>query len=691
MIMRKMNYLHPLFLEYSYKTGSRIDITRLLPVNPEDEDEELLMDMLSEPPRYMERLAPVSTRIGDELVRGKNMTELTVKGFRIFTRIFSNITAYISQSMRDVFKEKGMVPYIGLGINPDTLHRILELDYELNENTYGRLMDLFTKGVVSPVTTVPFHPLLPLLKHDFDIRLLMKIAFLFYSPILKSYYEHFQSDLGEDKFVTCFWLPEGGYCERVRDILVEEFKAWCKREKIKDPHLVLLLDNAQAKQRDTDILMKSWNLLPVPESKKEFLSVVFKDRHFSDWVTYSNPSVKKLLDRSIAKMDSELNDEKINYCWGHFEDISALTYTVKAAGNFEQKIIKLTELGYLPLAPDVFVRRKLTGRYELSENDRNEVSLKSHTAWNDWHPDNISLGRWEGTLDSNAEYKLVDENHPYIQVTKEGEVEKPGPQCWKLALNRAIDICTEIVKGDPEKMENGMPGILAEMVPLNDHESVKENVEDFLVHYALLHWREHFLQHNYDEPDLFIEEIVDEHLLKGCEEQFDTRQYSIAAAAAQSYYFCLDARKSSATFWENFDQRDVYQNVAMVVLGMVNAVFVYHWMNRTSDAGKIIKVLTEELIGFESAYERYNLAEFGITEVEWRDAIESAIDETDMNLVERATRRIASRHLRPLGYRKEFSIEDESIPASVGHIWSTEVINSNYNWENRRFCGIQEV
>jgi hypothetical protein len=61
-----------------------------------------------------------------------------------------------------------------------------------------------------------------------------------------------------------------------------------------------------------------------------------------------------------------------------------------------------------------------------------------------------------------------------------------------------------------------------------------------------------------------------------------------------------------------------------------------------------------------------------------------------MNVVERATRRIAARHLRPLGYRREFSLEDENILSSVGHIWSGEVINTNYNWENRYFCGLKE-
>ena len=682
--------MHPIYFVYSYQVGSRIDIGRLLPVDPGLEDEELLMELLSEPPRYVERISPVSTRIGEELVRGKNWTELIVKGYRIFTRIYSHITTYISQTMEDNFKERGMLPFIGLGIDPDTFHRIIELDYELNENTYGKLMDLHNTGVLAPCVTAPFHILLPLLKNDYDIRMLIKIGFLYYWPVLNLYYDYINQVHKERPFVVCFWLPEGGYNSKVLELLDQEFHLKCRQEKIKDGHLMLILDNAQALERDNDILMKTWNIIHVPRDQKESISIVFKDRNFSDWVSYSNPSVKKLLDRTIAKMDSDLNEQKINYCWAHFEDIAALTYTVKAAGNFEQKIIKLTELGYLPLSPDNFIRRKMNKRFGRSLRDPNVVILKDNTAWNDWHQDNISLGRWEGTLDSNAEYKLVDENHPYLRKTREGDVEEPGPQCWKLALNRAVRVCSELIKGDPDKLNGGMIGALANLVPTKDKKILRRNVDNFLVHYSLLHWREHFLQHDFTEADLTIEEITQSHLLRDIKARFNVKKYAIAGVAAQSYYFCLDAQKSCATFWENFDQRAVYQNVCMLVLGMVNAVYVYHWLKQMEDAKKAVQILRQELILFDSAYQRYNLAEFGITEVEWKDAIKSTIDETPMNVVERAARRIAARHLRPLGYRREFSLEDENISTSVGHIWSREVINSNFNWENPIFCGLQE-
>jgi len=51
------------------------------------------------------------------------------------------------------------------------------------------------------------------------------------------------------------------------------------------------------------------------------------------------------------------------------------------------------------------------------------------------------------------------------------------------------------------------------------------------------------------------------------------------------------------------------------------------------------------------------------------------VDETPLNIVSRASRKIAARHLRPLGYRKEFSIDDENLTTNTGHIWSDEVEN----------------
>src|SRR5690606_1770756 len=106
-----MNNLHPIFHGQSHHAGSRLDIERTLPVNIEDEDVDLLLEDLSEPPRYEERLAPVGMQVGEESVRGKNFTDMLVKAYRMFARIYAMITMSIEQALRNNFRERGMVPF----------------------------------------------------------------------------------------------------------------------------------------------------------------------------------------------------------------------------------------------------------------------------------------------------------------------------------------------------------------------------------------------------------------------------------------------------------------------------------------------------------------------------------------------------------------------------------------------------
>jgi hypothetical protein len=115
-----------------------------------------------------------------------------------------------------------------------------------------------------------------------------------------------------------------------------------------------------------------------------------------------------------------------------------------------------------------------------------------------------------------------------------------------------------------------------------------------------------------------------------------------------------------------------------------------HWRDDAADAKAVLDVIRTELLDFKSGYMRYRLADYGVTEQEWRDSIKSVIDDSDLNVIERATRRVAARHLRPLGYRKDFTKEDENLTTNVGHVWSGEVENSNYKWENKLFCGLRE-
>lgn len=681
------NQLHPVYHSHSCQLGSRVDIDRVLPVNLDDEDLEELIENLSEPPRYRERIAPVTTVLGTEIVRGKNWTDMMMKCYRVYLRLFSSVSYCVRQAISDKFNERAMVPFMSCDIDPDTLHRMIELDYEQGENTYGTFMELYRTGVIAPCATVPFHAILPLLDDDYDRRLSIRIGLLYYWDIVKEYHNFLRAAHGDQTFILPFWLPECGISRDVLKILHEEFQACAKKDKISDAHLLVLLDNLQTNIRDNDVMMKSWDVIKPDE--KTTIHVIFRDRGFSDWVTYSNPSVKKLIDRTIAKVDSELNVQDVDYCWGHYEEVESLTFSNKSAANFEQKIVKLAQLSYLSMSPDFFIRRKMSGRYKSAPHEPLEVQVKDNTGWTDWH-NSVSLGRWQGVLDSNAIFKLVDENRPYVRRTRTGKVQDNGHQAWKMAYDRARWICSKECKGDPETMKGGFLEILSGLTGAKDPKIARRNVTEFLVHYAYVHWREHFLQHDMSEADIELREVVDQFLIKDCKRRMKDEDYVMAGVAAQGYYFILDSHRSYATAWENLDQRAVFQCTLMLVLGMCNLISLLHWQERPQDAKRILDLIRTELIGFKDAYDRYRLADYGVTRQEWDESLKSQIEESPLNIVERVTRRTAARHLRPLGYRKDFTKDDENLTTNVGHVWSAEVENSNYKWENKLFCGLRE-
>ncbi|MCX7626236.1 MAG: hypothetical protein N2Z21_08510 [Candidatus Sumerlaeaceae bacterium] len=683
-----MNLFNPVFHAHAFMPGSRIDIDRVLPENLQDEDIDAWIEKLGEPPRFTERISPVGTILGADAVRGKNWTDMMLRAYRQFFKTYSQIAFYIRQVLVDRFGEHGLLPFMSFDIEPCIIERMIDLDYEEGENAYGILLELIRTGVISPAATVPFHVILPMLGNEFDQRLCVRMGMEFYWRLVREYREFIEDVHNERTFVLPFFFPEYSYSEESARIVVEEFLRLTEREECENPHLVLLLDNSQAIDCDIDVLMKSWNRLKWGDEKPP-VSIIFRDKAFSEWMTYSRPSVKKLLDRTIAKVDSDLNAAGVNYCWAHFENIEDLTFESKSLSNFEQKIVKLAQLSYLTIAPDVFVRRKLLRKFSLIRHEPQFVEVRSVTAGNDWHA-KPSLGRWEGVLDSNAPIPLVDESRLITRRTRSGRQQLLMPQCWKIAFLRAIRTCAATVKGNPDTLEGGVVALLAQISNVKDPSKARENIFDFLAAYGYVYWREHFLQHDMSEADVELHALVDDLLLRGAKKRLRDEDYLIAGVAAQAYFFALDAMRSHATHWENLDQRAAYQNVLMITLALCNLIAIYHWLKKPAEARKVFDVMKTELFDFESAYHRYALAEYGVTPPEWEAVIASEIEDSPLNLVARAARRTAARHLRCFGFKKELGRDDELIPPATGHIWNAEIENINYKWENKLFCGLRE-
>ncbi len=688
-----MQRLHPIQVDYSYHIGSRIDAEWEFPPSLEDEDLEDVLDLLSSPPSFIERLSPVSFHVGTEAITGKNPSEAMAKYLRSFQRMLQMVAGVVRQVSQDKFRERGTVAFLGLGLCPEMIRRLIEFDYENADNVYSRLVDLMRRGEVCPVATVPFHALLPL-QGEFELRLLIRMGLTFYWPLLTYYNRAVQKILREDIFTMVFWLPEGAFSNKVLEVLHTEFMKKCQESNVAKSHLVLLLETGQAREREHDILMKRWHAIRPTSMTRDHVSMIFRERAFTQWVVEGHPSVKKMLDRTIAKVDAALRDSGIDYLWSHFESLESLLATPKTAVNFQQKVIKLTELGYQPMSPDAFVRRKLLDVYAREEQEPRRCVPMDFTAWSGWEDDPNSLIRWEGVqMDEERQPVKVDRDRFYMRRDgRDDPVRERGPQCWKPALWTALRACHKAVVGDSRTFLGGMLELLREIVPIERIPVQRRNVEEFLVRCSLIFWREHFTQTVYSEADIQLYEIARETLARDCPEDADIEeeQACVAGMAARAIFLAMEAQRSCGFSVEHLDQRGVYESVAMMTLGFVHAIQAYYWAGKNERAQDIFQVLSQELFDFASAFERQNLAALGVTKKDWDEALKSQVQESDLNVVARASRRVAARHLKRLGFRKQFQDGDSHITTSIGHLWSMEINQPNLHWENEIFCGLAE-
>lgn len=694
------NRLHPVQVEYTYPLGARIDMERDLPLTLEDEDPEDVLDLLSSPPEYEQRLSPVSCSLDSDTITGINPADVQVKFLRKLASRLRKVAREIDFASRSMFGEGGPVSFMGLGLDPDTISRLIETDYDTADNAYSRLMALIDEGFITPVATVPFHILMPTLSHEFEIRLMVRIGMEFYWPMVAKYNKAVAKHHGQKTFVMVFWLPEGGYNARVLEVLHHEFSKRCEAEGIKESHLVLLLDTEQSKEREQDLLMKRWNTLRPSPTTRDVMSIIYKERTFTDWMTQGHPSTKKQLDRTIAKVDAVLRDRGIDHLWSHFEPVVTLLSTFKTCYNFEQKILKLTELKYQPCGPDVFVRRKLAGVYGMGDDEPRRTSLRDNTCWNAYPDTPGSLVRFLGYEEQTGGFttkRVLGKERPYNQVMPDGTHKKRGGNpIWKPALMASLQAVHRAVVGDPKTFMGGMLELVRDILPYRRVPVQKANIEDFLVMMARVAWKEHFIHHVCSEADIQVGEMALNTLLKDAPDDGDAdlseEDCVVAAMAAHAIYHSYMGLNSTAFAAENLDTRAVYDNVVMMTLAVVHAITAYNWREEPEKAAELFQVFKTELVEFENALERHGLdKEFGIDKKLWRKTIASEVpQESELNVVARAAKRLGAKHLRTMGFRNEFDRRDVAISTSTGHIWSIDIEHLNYKWENTAFCGLPE-
>ncbi len=684
-----LNRFHPVYHSYTYLAGSRIDIERVLEPKLGNDDPEEVIDFFSEPPQFFERLSPVTTTIGERQVKGRNWTDMMIQCYRLFGRIFLRATAFLRQYLENDHHERTMVPFMSMAVDPDTLARLIEHDYEAGETSYSKLIELYETGAVAPTLTTPFHCILPLLPSSFDRRLCVRLGLVFFEPVLRAY-ERYLKGIDENQMAMGFWAPEAAMDRETVQIVCDEFQKFAQAHKFRKPHLVLLLDSPLASQQSLDKLMKSWCQLSVGKKPLKDTTVIFRDPGFSNWMMHSHPSIKKIIDRTIAKVDANLGDSGVDYTWAHFESIESLTYSPRDAVNYEQRILKLCELSYLSVSPDTFARRKLNGRFGVAPHEPLMVEMVDKRPDQDPMGEENTYGRWRGWAIEGDKPQVMP-SKPFVRRSGKGNEKRQGSPCWKIAWTKTRDDCFKIVGGDPKTLKNGMLGVLAKLTGARSTDTARASVEEFLIEYAYIYWREHFIQHDMSEADIRIDDIVQRTLRKGSKKKTKVSEIVTAALAAQAYFFLLDSCNSYALDADNLDQRAMFQNVVMLTLAFSNAVAVYRYLDDKAGCEATTKALREYLFDFKSAYKRYNLQDYGVSQKAWDNAIESDVLDSDLNVVERAARRTAARQLEEFGFDDWLDPEDAELTTNVGHHWSGEINIPNYQWANHLLCGVREA
>ncbi|ASJ01327.1 polysaccharide deacetylase family protein [Thermococcus gorgonarius] len=383
-----------------------------------------------DPIKYSERLSPVSLKIRDIEVKGRNWTRAVIKAYEYTSDLLEKLP------------EKS----VSLDFEPFTLYMVLKYKPKI----YGEIVDLLSDHVEA-VPTAPFHPIMPHLG-VFEQEVLSRMSFDFYTPFIG----------GKD--IVGYWLPEGVITRETAGIVANSTSA----------EVVFLLDERQFVGLNPPQAKYSCNTYRCDGR----ISYAFgRDHQLSDAFAFNTLDVEGLI-KAVAedRVDAFKEKEGVPYLVHLASDLEALLANPQQLDRFLRWMAGLDERGVEGVNAVEFVRRKKKGIYkclpgECSEHFR--INIKDYSSWSDYYDLSVDgrTGdiRWLGVRREDG--KVVNRIYKGKKVS----------QLWKYAftklfreLNRAVRF--EVI--DLITREN--PGI------------GRENIREFLVRYSRVFFREHY-------------------------------------------------------------------------------------------------------------------------------------------------------------------------------------------------------
>ncbi|ASJ03611.1 glycoside hydrolase [Thermococcus profundus] len=567
-----------------------------------------------DPIKYSERLSPVSLKIRDVEVKGRNWTRAVIKAYEYTADVLGSLP------------EKS----VSVDFEPFTLYTILSYKPRI----YGEIVELLMDHV-EVVPTTPFHPIMPHLG-KFDQEVLARVSFDFYAPFIK------------DQKVVGYWLPEGVITKETAGIVVNATSA----------DVLFLLDERQFVGLNLPQAKFSCNTYQCGGK----LAYVFgRDHQLSDAFAFNTLDVDGLV-RAVSegRVDVFKEREGIPYLVHLASDLEALLANPQQLDRFLGWMRGLDEKGVEGINAVHFVRKKRSGEYRCLEGECSEyfrINVKDYSSWSDYY--DLSLDgrtgdmRWLGMRREDG--KVINRFYRGKKIS----------QLWKYAFTKLFRELNRAVRF----------GVI-DLIRGHSPEANKESIQEFLVRYARVFFREHY---EYFEMDTGVDYIM---------EPIKDVDPTLAMKLGRIYYMMLLANHSCPRFWENIDTRVTFGNVAAISKALIELMEVY-MKEGMGERANFLLLEYMKLLAFPQLYYDYDLYKlpglegWETTEKAWFKSLKSEVPNSQYNVVTRAALYTGKEALpdevkEALGILYDF----KGAVADTGHI-PGEV---HGNWERREWC-----
>src|SRR5690606_847314 len=119
------------------------------------------------------------------------------------------------------------------------------------------------------------------------------------------------------------------------------------------------------------------------------------------------------------------------------------------------------------------------------------------TCWAAYEDTPGSMVRFRGVEEIQSGFttkQVLGKERHYTRRAPDGTVRKSrGNPCWKPALMESLRQVHRAVVGDPKTFMGGMLGLMRQLLPIRRVPVAMRNIENFLVRYSRIHWKEHFI------------------------------------------------------------------------------------------------------------------------------------------------------------------------------------------------------